>query len=270
MTRDLATDVALTASHVSKAFGTGDDRVEVIRGLHLQIRAGDVTCLVGPSGVGKTTLLRLLAGLAAPTSGTVSLGDAEITAPSEKIAVVFQDYRGSLMPWMKVAQNVAFPLEGRGVGKVERLRRANEALEVVGLGGNEDKYPWQLSGGMQQRVAIARALAYEAPIMLMDEPFGSLDAQTRFDLEDLVLRLRNDIGITIVVVTHDIDEAVYLGDRVVVLGGRPSVIVDDVEVPLGRERTQLTTKSTPTFVELRTRVLGEIQQYGLTPTATSE
>ena len=270
MTRDMATDVALSAADVGKSFGTGESRVEVIHGLTLQIRTGDVTCLVGPSGVGKTTLLRLLAGLAAPSTGSVSLAGEEITEPSEKIAVVFQDYRGSLMPWMKVADNVAFPLEGRGVGKAERRRRAREALEVVGLGGNEDKYPWQLSGGMQQRVAIARALAYEAPIMLMDEPFGSLDAQTRFDLEDLVLRLRNEIGITIVVVTHDIDEAVYLGDRVVVLGGRPSSIVDDVEVPLGRERTQLTTKSTPTFVELRTRVLGEIQQNGLTPAAVTD
>src|SRR5690606_3698170 len=120
-----------------------------------------------------------------------------------------------------------------------------------------------LSGGMQQRVAIARALAYESPILLMDEPFGSLDAQTRFELEDLVLRLRRELGITIVLVTHDIDEAVYLGDRVVVFGGRPSRIVDDIAVPLGRERTQLTTRAEPVFIELRTRVLDEIQRCGL-------
>lgn len=269
MTHALTTEVALSAVHVGKSFGSGAGRVAVIEDLHLDIRTGDVTCLVGPSGVGKTTLLRLLAGLATPSTGTVSLSGNVITEPVAEIAVVFQDYRGSLLPWMKVAQNVAFPLEGRKVPKVDRLRRAQEALDVVGLADSADKYPWQLSGGMQQRVAIARALAYEAPIMLMDEPFGSLDAQTRFELEDLVLKLRNDLGITIVVVTHDIDEAVYLGDRVVVLGGRPSRIVDDVVVPLGRMRDQLSTRATPTFIELRTRVLGEIQQHGLTPQITA-
>ncbi|MCR2764459.1 ABC transporter ATP-binding protein [Microbacterium sp. zg.B48] len=263
MTHDLTAEVALSAAHVGKSFGTGADRVAVIEDLHLEIRTGDITCLVGASGVGKTTLLRLLAGLATPSTGAVSLAGSVITEPVEQIAVVFQDYRGSLLPWMRVAQNVAFPLEGRKVPKAERLRRAQDALEVVGLGESADKYPWQLSGGMQQRVAIARALAYEAPIMLMDEPFGSLDAQTRFELEDLVLGLRDRLGITIVVVTHDIDEAVYLGDRVVVLGGRPSRIVDDVEVPLGRERNQLVTRATPTFVQLRTRVLEEIQEHGL-------
>lgn len=259
----LATDLALSAQHVSKAFGTGAEKVVVIDDLHLEIQPGDVTCLVGPSGVGKTTLLRLLAGLAAPTSGQVSLGGTPITGAVEEIAVVFQDYRGSLMPWMRVLQNVAFPLEGQGVAKAERLERAAAALEVVGLTDSAHRYPWQLSGGMQQRVAIARALAYESPILLMDEPFGSLDAQTRFELEDLVLRLRRDLGITIVLVTHDIDEAVYLGDRVVVFGGRPSRIVDDIAVPLGRGRSQLATRAEPAFIELRTRVLDEIQRCGL-------
>lgn len=264
MTREtIISPVALSATHVSKSFGVGPSRVDVIEDLHLDIHTGDVTCLVGPSGVGKTTLLRLLAGLAIPTSGQVSMAGTPITGAVEEIAVVFQDYRGSLMPWMKVLQNVAFPLEGRGVSKPERTARAAEALAVVGLSDNADNYPWQLSGGMQQRVAIARALAYESPILLMDEPFGSLDAQTRFELEDLVLRLRREFGITIVLVTHDIDEAVYLGDRVVVVGGRPSRIVDDIQVPLGRERDQLTTRAEPVFIELRTRVLNEIQLYGL-------
>ncbi|MGM7669883.1 ABC transporter ATP-binding protein [Microbacterium sp. A93] len=258
--------IALSASHVSKAFGTGAEKVVIIEDLNLDVRAGDVTCLVGPSGVGKTTLLRLLSGLAAPTSGQVSLGETPITGAVEEIAVVFQDYRGSLMPWMRVLQNVAFPLEGRGIAKAERLERAARALDVVGLADSANRYPWQLSGGMQQRVAIARALAYESPIMLMDEPFGSLDAQTRFELEDLVLRLRRDMGITILLVTHDIDEAVYLGDRVVVFGGRPSQIVDDITVPLGRERNQLTTRAEPTFIELRTRILDEIQRRVLKPT----
>ncbi len=263
MSTETTTPIALSVSHVGKAFGTGEQQVVILDDLNLDIRTGDVTCLVGPSGVGKTTLLRLLSGLAAPTFGQVSLGQTPLTGAVEEIAVVFQDYRGSLMPWMRVLQNVAFPLEGRGIAKTERLRRAAEALEVVGLADSADRYPWQLSGGMQQRVAIARALAYESPILLMDEPFGSLDAQTRFELEDLVLRLRRDLGITIVLVTHDIDEAVYLGDRVVVFGGRPSQIVDDIHVPLGRDRNQLTTRADPTFIELRTKVLDEIQRNGI-------
>lgn len=264
MTREVLTDsIVLSARHVSKAFNSASGPISVIDDLHLDIRNGDVTCLVGPSGVGKTTLLRLLSGLAPPTTGQVSMNGSVITGAVEEIAVVFQDYRGSLMPWMRVLQNVAFPLEGRGIAKSERLKRAADALEVVGLADSASNYPWQLSGGMQQRVAIARALAYESPIMLMDEPFGSLDAQTRFELEDLVLRLRRDLGITIVLVTHDIDEAVYLGDRVVVLGGRPSRIVDDIVIPLGQDREQLTTRAEPAFVELRTRVLDEIQLHGL-------
>lgn len=262
-------EIALSVSHVTKSFGAGDNEITVIEGLNLDVRAGDITCLVGPSGVGKTTLLRLLSGLAKPTHGEVSMGGRALSGPVGEIAVVFQDYRGSMMPWMRVLQNVAFPLEGRKVPKVERLDRARQALEVVGLADSANKYPWQLSGGMQQRVAIARALAYESPIMLMDEPFGSLDAQTRFELEDLVLKLREDLGITILLVTHDIDEAVYLGDRVVVLGGRPSRVVDDVDVPLGREREQLGTKADPVFIELRTRVMEEIQRYGLRTGAVS-
>ncbi|HLS49285.1 MAG TPA: ABC transporter ATP-binding protein [Actinomycetaceae bacterium] len=257
--------ILLSTTGLTKSFGVGAAALTVIDDLNLEIRAGDVTCLVGPSGVGKTTLLHLLAGLSLPTSGAVAIKGAQITEPVEDIAVVFQDYRSSLMPWMRVLPNVAFPLEGRGVSKPEREKRAEDALRLVGLAGSGSKYPWQLSGGMQQRVAIARALAYESPVLLMDEPFGSLDAQTRFELEDLVLGLRRDLGITIVLVTHDIDEAVYLGDRVVVLGGRPSRIVDDVEVPLGRDRNQLTTRSTSTFVDMRTRVLQEIQRHAIDP-----
>lgn len=257
------TTMALSVSHATKWFGAGDQQVTVIADLNLDLVAGDITCLVGPSGVGKTTLLRLLSGLTSPSEGEISMDGRILDGPVGEIAVVFQDYRGSMMPWMRVLQNVAFPLEGRGVPKEERIQRATGALEVVGLADASNKYPWQLSGGMQQRVAIARALAYESPILLMDEPFGSLDAQTRFELEDLVLKLREDLGITIVVVTHDIDEAVYLGDRVVVLGGRPSRVVDDVVVPIPRGREQLKTKSDPIFIELRTRVMEEIQRFGL-------
>jgi NitT/TauT family transport system ATP-binding protein len=160
---------------------------------------------------------------------------------------------------MRVRDNVAFPLQGLGVKRNVRRRRADESLDAVGLPDVGDKYPWQLSGGMQQRVAIARAIAYESPVLLMDEPFGSVDAQARFDLEDLALTLRRQLGISIVVVTHDIDEAVYLGDRVIVLGGKPATVVDDLEVDLGAARDQLETRATPRFAELRTRVLTRIR-----------
>jgi NitT/TauT family transport system ATP-binding protein len=183
-----------------------------------------------------------------------------VTEPQSEIGVVFQDYRGSLMPWMRSGENIAFPLQAKGMGKAERMKRANKCLADVGLPGVAHRYPWELSGGMQQRVAIARALAYDAHILLMDEPFGSLDAQTRFDLEDLTLQLRQRLQISIVVVTHDIDEAVYLADRVIVLSGQPATIIDTVQIDLGRKRDQIATKSDPRFAEYRSRILREIRK----------
>ncbi|GGH48375.1 ABC transporter ATP-binding protein [Microbacterium album] len=241
-------------------YGSGASAHEVLRGLSVTVQPGEFVCIVGPSGAGKTTLLRCLSGLLRPTAGTVTIGDKKVTEPVAEIAVVFQDYRGSLMPWLRVLDNVAFPLEGMGVKRAERVQRAQESLEAVGLGDVGQKYPWQLSGGMQQRVAIARGLAYRAPILLMDEPFGSVDAQARFELEDLALRLRKERGITVIVVTHDIDEAVYLSDRVIVVAGKPTHVVDDVTVDLGDERDQITTRALPRFAELRTRVFAEIKR----------
>ncbi|XVQ86398.1 ABC transporter ATP-binding protein [Microbispora siamensis] len=249
----------LVVEDMGKTFGEGADAHQVLAGLSLRVEQGEFVCVVGPSGAGKTTLLRCLSGLARPTSGTVSYGGEPLTKPVADIAVVFQDYRGSLMPWMRVRDNVAFPLEGMGVKRAARRRRAEECLAAVGLHGVGDKYPWQLSGGMQQRVAIARGLAYEAPVLLMDEPFGSVDAQSRFDLEDLTLALRKKLGITVIVVTHDIDEAVYLGDRVVVLGGKPTTVVDNLTVDLGPDRDQISTRADPRFADLRTRVLTRIR-----------
>jgi NitT/TauT family transport system ATP-binding protein len=251
---------ALTVSEMTHSFAPADAGVlPVISDLSMRVEPGELVCIVGPSGAGKTTLLRCMAGLMIPTSGSVAFGTHAIQGPVAEIAVVFQDYRGSLMPWMRVWDNVAFPLQGLGVRRAERRKRAMEALALVGLDDAAEKHPWQLSGGMQQRVAIARALAYASPVLLMDEPFGSVDAQTRFDLEDLVLRLRRQLNLTVVVVTHDIDEAVYLGDRVVVLAGSPTAVVDEISTDLGTDRDQITTKSNPRFTALRTRVLEEIR-----------
>lgn len=258
-------DQALVVTDLGMTYGDGDLAHEVIRGLALRVDPGEFVCIVGPSGAGKTTLLRCLSGLQRPTAGSVRFGERDVSEPLAEIAVVFQDYRGSLMPWMRVRDNVAFPLEGMRVKKAERLKRAQHSLEAVGLGNVGHKYPWQLSGGMQQRVAIARAIAYRSPILLMDEPFGSVDAQARFELEDLALRLRRELNLTVVVVTHDIDEAVYLSDRVVVVAGNPTHVVDDLAVDLGPDRDQITTRALPRFTELRSRVLAEIRSNGAVP-----
>jgi len=250
---------SLVISGLGKSYGEGEHEHLVLQNLDLRVEPGEMVCIVGPSGAGKTTLLRCLAGLLPATAGTVKYGDTVVARPQPEIAVVFQDYRGSLMPWMRVRENVAFPLEGLGVKRAERRGRAEESLAAVGLHNVGHKYPWQLSGGMQQRVAIARALAYDSPVLLMDEPFGSVDAQTRFDLEDLTHRLRQRLGVTIVLVTHDIDEAVYLGDRVVVLAGSPATVVDTIPIDLGAERDQIRTKADPRFAELRGRILTEIR-----------
>ncbi|TCO58106.1 ABC transporter ATP-binding protein [Actinocrispum wychmicini] len=225
-----------------------------VQDLTFTVATGELACIVGPSGCGKSTLLRCIAGLIKPTDGTVSLhGDLIERTPSD-LAVVFQDYSRSLFPWLSVRGNVEFPLRSRGIGKSERRRRSAEALEWVGLSGAGAKYPWQLSGGMQQRVSIARALACQPSLLLMDEPFASVDAQTRFELEDLLLRVRHEHSSTVLLVTHDIDESVYLGDRVLVLSKSPASIVADLTVDLPAERDQITTRESKNFVALRGEV----------------
>lgn len=246
----------LEVRSLTKSFrgrGGAADRV-VIEDLSFSILTGELLCLIGPSGCGKTTLLRCLCGLAAPTSGEVFFRGEVLRRPRPEVALVFQDYSRALLPWLSVRGNVEFPLRTKIRDKRARRRAVEEAVAAVGLSHALDQPPWQLSGGMQQRVAIARALAYQPECLLMDEPFGSVDAQTREDLEDLLLRIQAAYGITVVVVTHDIDEAIYLGTRVVVLGGRPTGTRAHLDVPFGSGRDQVTTKEDPRFSHLRSTV----------------
>lgn len=249
----------LVVAGIAKSYATPTGRLDVLRELSFQALPGEIVCIVGPSGVGKTTLLRCMSGLLPPSSGTVSLDGEQILAPHPGVALVFQDYGRSLFPWMTARGNVEFPLFGKRVPRPERSRRAQESLEIVGLGNVGDRYPWQMSGGMQQRVAIARALAYDARILLADEPFASVDAQTKLDLEDLVVSLRNRLGLSIVIVTHDIDEAVYLSDRIVVLSGKPASVLETVNIDFGKKRSQSTTRLDPRFAEWRARILDGVR-----------
>ncbi|MCK6210087.1 ABC transporter ATP-binding protein [Georgenia sp. EYE_87] len=250
----------LDVTGLNKVYHSDAGDTEAIRDLTFTVKAGEMVCIVGPSGAGKTTLLRCLSGLLAPTHGTVSLEGQVVKGPPKGMAMVFQEYARSLFPWLTVAQNVELPLKEKGVPKSQRGPKVAAALEAVGLADVPRSYPWQLSGGMQQRVAIARAVAYEPHILLMDEPFAAVDAQTRADLEDLVRDLWHRLGLTLLFVTHDIDESIYLGQRVLVLSGRPTVIMEDVTVNLPDERDQLTTRNDPEFARLRAHVYDLVQK----------
>jgi NitT/TauT family transport system ATP-binding protein len=238
----------LTVEHLKKSY----DTVEAIHDVSFEVRAGELVCVVGPSGCGKTTLLKCISGLLEPTAGTVTVDGTQ--------ALVFQEYSRSLFPWMTVRQNVAFPLRRKKMAKREVRSIVEQTLTSVGLEHTLDRYPWQLSGGMQQRVAIARALAFKPQILLMDEPFASVDAQTRADLEDLVLDVRRQYDVTIVFVTHDIDESVYLSDRIVVLTPSPTTVQEVLDVPLGQPRDQVQTKERPEFTQLRAHVWRSIKR----------
>jgi len=256
----------LEVTSLTRAFG---DHL-AIADISIRVANGELVTIVGPSGCGKSTLLRCVAGLLAPTSGQVVLNGVEVTGVPDRLAVVFQDYSRSLYPWLSVVANVALPLLSRtqragahdggprggkaGRGRAARHAIALGALESVGLAGFADRYPWQLSGGMQQRVAIARALACDPVLLLMDEPFGAVDAQTREDLEDLLLRVRAERDITTLLVTHDIDESVYAGDRVIVLTRGPGRVQAEVPVDLPVPRDQIATKELREFARLRAEV----------------
>ena len=247
-------EVLLELEQLRKSYGS----TRILDGVDLSVRKGEFVCIVGPSGSGKTTLLKCMAGLLDPTAGRTIFEGETVTEPPAKLAVVFQDYSRSLLPWMTVAANIELPLKNK-LPKAERPARIEEVLCAVGLSGKGGLYPWQMSGGMQQRAAIARGLAYQPDVLLMDEPFAAVDAQTRIELEDLVLRVRQDFDTTVLFVTHDIDEAVYLGDRVIVLSGAPTKVSRNISVDLPRPRDQRDTKLLPEYARLRAEVFELIQ-----------
>jgi len=255
----------LEIRNLGKTYGTGERATHAIADVSFAVEDGEFVCVVGPSGCGKTTLLKCVGGLLSPGSGEVLLRGRKVTSPPEEMALVFQEYGRSLMPWSSVWNNVLLPLRHKKLAATKRKTLVEEALAAVGLTRFSHHYPWQLSGGMQQRVAIARALAYQPSILLMDEPFASVDAQTRGDLEDLVLQVREEFAVTIVFVTHDIDESVYLSDRVVVLTHAPTEVKEIIDVDLPFPRDQITTKELPEFAHLRGHVYRLIKREQVEP-----
>lgn len=244
---------------VNKVFNSGDKQVIALKDINLQIQPGEFICLLGPSGCGKSTLLNALAGFALPSSGTIQVQGQAVRSPGPERGMVFQEY--ALFPWMTVAQNIGFGLEIKGTAKPERDRIVSQLMEKLGLADFATRYPKDLSGGMRQRVAIARILALDSPIMLMDEPFGALDALTRRNLQDELLRIWAELGKTIVFVTHSIEEAVYLADRIVVMTYRPGTIKRDIPVSLARPRDPSSAEFNQLKRELSILVMEEQQRF---------
>ena len=248
----------------------GDGRIEarnlykwfpggtVLEDVSLTVRSGEFLCIVGPSGCGKTTLLRLMAGLAEIDHGSVAVGGIPVTGPSPKVAVVFQHF--GLFPWKTVHRNVALPLQLARAGRAETEWRVSEVLGTVGLTGHERKFPAQLSGGMKQRAGLARALVASPDVLLMDEPFAAVDAQTREVLQEDLLRLRDQLRQTVVFITHSIDEAITLGDRIIVMASRPGRISREFTVPVGQPRTIAQARRHPEYERLREQVWAELRQ----------
>jgi NitT/TauT family transport system ATP-binding protein len=258
-------EVLLSAQHIRKSFPNGNGGLLVLEDVSLQVNRGEFVCIVGPSGCGKTTLLRLLAGLMPPTSGEVFFEGQRLQQPRRRIGFVFQ--QANLMPWRTALQNIALPLELDGAAGVDVVSRARSLIELVGLEGFEDSYPHDLSGGMAQRVAIARALIHQPDILLLDEPFGALDALTREYMATELMRIWGARNVTILMVTHSISEAVLLADRVVVLSPRPANVQLDLPIDLARPR-KLSMSHTADFGQLAAKVRGAIvMQNGATEPA---
>jgi NitT/TauT family transport system ATP-binding protein len=256
------TDLArsfLRISGLSKAFAAPGGTTVALEGVDLDIERGSFVSVVGPSGCGKSTLLQIMAGLVAPTSGAVFLEGRKVETPPPTVIYVFQQYTRSLFPWKTVERNVAFGLESReSLTRQAIAARTRELIGLVKLTGFEQHYPWQLSGGMQQRVAIARALACRPAVLLMDEPFSAVDALTRVGLQELVRSLWRELGLTVVFVTHDVDEGVYLSTRVVALTRAPGAVAIDLPIELPHPRNQITTRELPQYLDYRGRLLAQL------------
>lgn len=243
---------AVSASGVSIHLGHGKDRFEAVQKIGFRIEAGEFICILGPSGCGKSTLLGALAGHLIPSGGQLLVDDQTVSGPAPERGMVFQHH--TLFPWRRVIDNVAFGLKMRGVGKEERHRQAKEILQLVGLEGFENRWPSQLSGGMQQRVEIARVLINRPRLLLMDEPFGALDAQCRMEMQQLLLGIWSKIRTTVIFVTHDIDEALFLADRILVMSPRPGRLIEDLPVQFPRPR-QADVVTSPEFMRLKRHCL---------------
>ena len=248
----------LCLDNVSKRFVSGENVVTAIEGVSLDVAAGEFVTLVGPSGCGKSTILNIVSGLMPPTEGTVSVDGSLLRGVTRDVGYVTQ--QPNLMPWRTLIENVSFPLEIKQISRAERLGRARELIKLVGLEGFEDAFPEQLSGGMRQRANIIRTLIYEPKVILMDEPFGPLDAQTRVVLQDLLLKLWARTKVTIVFITHDLHEAIGLGDRVVLLSARPGRVARVENVPLARPRDVFKMHDSPEFRELYDKLWLELER----------
>lgn len=248
--------MSIELRHVSKAFAARGTSVEALHDVSLSIEEGEFVSVVGPSGCGKTTLLRLIDGLLEPDAGEIRL-DGRPPSPGPGVGFVFQSFH--LLPWRTVLDNVEFPLEIQRIPKEARRAKAREYVRLVGLEAFDNNYPHELSGGMQQRVGLARALALEPRILLMDEPFAALDAQTREFMQIELSRIWEQIGIAVIFVTHSLDEALFLGDRVVLLGPRPGSVQEVVRVHLPRPRWEYDVRADPFFIDCRAHLWGRIR-----------